>query len=158
MADTNNLHTADSLTAVMAAMEAMELRSFLTHPVPLLLGSSTDRLVTTELVEPSITEPTLLTSAFPRAVQASNPSTRVTKTLLPMALVDPMVPDLATVAMAATEDNLPVLSVVSLATALVVATVAMVATVANAISTATMSARRLATVVSLVTVMAPTKM
>ena len=155
MADTNNLHMADSLTAVMAAMEAMELRSFLTHPVPLLLGSSTDRLVTTELVEPSITEPTLLTSAFPRAVQASNPSTRVTKTLLPMALVDPMVPDLATAAMAATEDNLPVLSVVSLATALVVA---MVATVANAISTATMSARRLATVVSLVTVMAPTKM
>ena len=154
MADTNNLHMADSLTAVMAVMEAMELRSFLTHPVHLLLGSSTDRLVTTELVEPSITEPTLLMSAFPRAVQASNPSTRVTKTLLPMALVDPMVPDLATVAMAATEDNLPVLSVVSLATALVVAMVAM----ANAISTAKMSARRLAMVVSLVTVVAPTKM
>ena len=72
-----------------------------------------------------------------------------------MVLVDPMVPDLATAAMVATEDNLPVLSVVSLATALVVA---MVATAANAISTATMSARRLATVVSLVTVMAPTKM
>ena len=157
MADTNNLHMADSLTAVMAVMEAMELRSFLTHPVHLLLGSSTDRLVTTELVEPSITEPTLLMLAFPRAVQASNPSTRVTKTLLPMALLDPMVPDLATVAMAATEDNLPVLSVVSLATALVVATVAMV-DMANKISTDTMSARRLAMVVSLVTVMAPTKM
>ena len=78
MADTNNLHMADSLTAVMAVMEAMELRSFLTHLVHLLLGSSTDRLVTTELVEPSITEPTLLMSAFLRAVQASNPSTRVT--------------------------------------------------------------------------------
>ena len=157
MADTNNLHMAHSLMAVMAVMEAMELRSFLTHPVHLLLGSSTDRLVTTELVEPSITEPTLLMSAFLRAVQASNPSTRVTKTLLPMALLDPMVPDLATVAMAATEDNLPVLSVVLLATALVVATVAMVA-MANKISTATMSARRLAMVVSLDTVMAPTKM
>ena len=157
MADTNNLHMAHSLIAVMAVMEAMELRSFLTHPVHLLLGSSTDRLVTTELVEPSITEPTLLMSAFLRAVQASNPSTRVTKTLLPMALLDPMVPDLATVAMAATEDNLPVLSVVSLATALVVATVAMV-DMANKISTDTMSARRLAMVVSLVTAMAPTKM
>ena len=158
MVDTNNLHMADSLTAVMAAMEAMELRSFLTHLVQVLLSSSTERSVITELVEPSITEPTLLMSAFPRAVQASNPSTRVTKTLLPMifmALVDPTVPDLAT---AATEDNLPVLSVVSLATALVVATVAMVASTANATSTATMSARRLATVVSLVTVMALTKM
>ena len=156
MADTNNLHMADSLTEVMAVMvtKAMVLRSSLTNLDKQLSSSSTERLATTALVELSIIRLTLETLAFPRPVRASNPSTRDTDRRLSLPLAVAMVPDLA---MAAMEDNLLVLSVVSLATVLVAAMVAMVATTANATSTAMMSARRLATVVSLVTAMAPTK-
>ena len=151
MADTNNLHTADSLTAVtvtaVMVVKAMVLRSCLTHLDMELPSSSTERLATMALVDKSIIKPTPETSAFPRPVRASNPSTRDTDRLLSLPLAVDMVPDLVMAAMAATEDTL--------ATVLVAA---MVATMANATSTATMSARRLATAVSLVTAMAPTKM
>ena len=151
MADTNNLHTADSLTAVtvtaVMVVKAMVLRSCLTHLDMELPSSSTERLATTAPVDRSIIKPTLEPSAFPRPVRASNPSTRDTDRLLSLPLAVDMVPDLAMAAMAATEDTL--------ATVLVAA---MVATTANATSTAKTSARRLATVVLLAMDRAPTKM
>ena len=158
MANTNNLHMADSLTAVTVTATAvmvnkpMVLRSSLTNLEQQLSSSSTERLATTALMDRGISKPTLELLTFPRPVRASNPSTRDTDRLLSLPLAVDMVPDLA---MAATEDNLLVLSVVSVATVLVAA---MVATTANPTSTDTMSARRLATAVSLVTAMAPTKM
>jgi len=166
MADTNNLHMADSLmaateatasTAVMAVMvmEAMVPRSFPTNLLIELSIISTERSVTMALVEQSITKPTLETSAFPRADKPSNPSTKDTLTLVITELALAMVPEVMVTA--ATEHNLPVLSVVSLATAPVVAMVAMETTTANATSTAMMSARRKDMVASLATAMAHTK-
>ena len=158
MVDDNNHHTADSPTAVMAE-EAMVPEPSLTNLLQVLLASSTNRSVTMELVDLSIIKPTLEMLAFPGPVRASHPSTSLTNSLLSSPVVVDMDPEEATVApvaMAATEDSLPVLAVASVM-ALVVATVAM-ATKANKTSTATMSARRLATVASLATAKAPTKM